>query len=278
MALSSASVWVRDIPQGPASPSPPATRVIPDGVPLRSIPIVSSLEDLRRCSKCRLRKPLSAYNRSGEDRQWYCRDCFRSYFEARGDLHREQVERSVAKRRIAARSLLKLRLQAGCADCGADDPLVLEFDHLGDEKTGDVSQMAWAGKGAERILAELEKCEVVCVNCHKRRTYSRMPSCWRLAPTEILAHPRLADGAKRNRIYIWDLLVNSECVDCGLADPVVLEFDHRRDKTASVPVMARDGCSLQLLLEEVAKCEIRCANCHRRRTIRALRADRAAAA
>jgi hypothetical protein len=46
----------------------------------------------------------------------------------------------------------------------------------------------------------------------------------------------------------------------------VLEFDHVFCKTASVMRLARDGASLKRLNDEVARCELRCASCHRRRT------------
>ena len=65
-----------------------------------------------------------------------------------------------------------------------------------------------------------------------------------------------------------DHLRDNPCVDCGEADLVVLDFDHR-DPTAkinTVSQMVRNGVSLDLLRREIAKCDVRCANCHRRRT------------
>ena len=56
-------------------------------------------------------------------------------------------------------------------DCGESDPLVLEFDHLRD-KSFAISR-GWADRGWESILREIEKCEVVCANCHRRRTLTR---------------------------------------------------------------------------------------------------------
>lgn len=103
-----------------------------------------------------------------------------------------------------------------------------------------------------------------------------MPSCWRLDPLALETHPRLAGGAKRNLIYVRGLLTISECVDCGIRDPVVLEFDHRRDKQGDVTTMAKAACSLRRLKDEIAKCEIRCSNCHRRRTVAERRRARAA--
>jgi 5-methylcytosine-specific restriction endonuclease McrA len=58
-----------------------------------------------------------------------------------------------------------------CTDCGEHDPVVLEFDHLRDKAFAigpRICSASWAA-----ILAEIEKCEVVCANCHRRRTARR---------------------------------------------------------------------------------------------------------
>lgn len=68
----------------------------------------------------------------------------------------------------------------------------------------------------------------------------------------------------RNLQYMVDYLKINPCVDCGEADPVVLEFDHLSDKEYNVSGMQHS--SLESLCQEIAKCEVRCANCHRRKT------------
>src|SRR3546814_12943116 len=81
--------------------------------------------------------------------------------------------RARTKRRIAAaRKLVLDHLRAHpCADCGETDPVVLEFDHLRD-KVGNVSAMVHSNE-LWRLVDEIEKCEVVCANCHRRRTARR---------------------------------------------------------------------------------------------------------
>lgn len=71
-----------------------------------------------------------------------------------------------------------------------------------------------------------------------------------------------------NLDFILSYLSENPCRDCGESDPRVLEFDHRDDepKRAPVSVLARSGYSLQAVVAEVARCDVRCANCHRRRT------------
>lgn len=69
--------------------------------------------------------------------------------------------------------------------------------------------------------------------------------------------------------FLWDYLSSHSCVDCGESDPIVLEFDHKKNKISDVSFLARVA-SLDKIKEEVEKCEIRCANCHRRRTSKTL--------
>ena len=72
---------------------------------------------------------------------------------------------------------------------------------------------------------------------------------------------------RRNRAFVHRHLQEHPCVDCGLADVLVLEFDHvTGTKEGTIAVMVREGVSLKRLRAEIAKCVVRCANCHRRRT------------
>ena len=68
------------------------------------------------------------------------------------------------------------------------------------------------------------------------------------------------------RKVIWDYLKIHPCVDCGESDPIVLEFDHQKEKVKTVSEMATYGYNPERLMKEVKKCVIRCANCHRRKT------------
>ena len=69
---------------------------------------------------------------------------------------------------------------------------------------------------------------------------------------------------KRNIFYILEYLNEHPCLDCGETDPIVLDFDHRSDKVFNVTSAV--SYSLNTVKREIAKCDIRCANCHRRKT------------
>ena len=65
--------------------------------------------------------------------------------------------------------------------------------------------------------------------------------------------------------FLVDFLRGHPCVDCGESDPVVLEFDHLSEKKFSIAQGVRNR-NWQSVLDEMAKCDVVCANCHRRRT------------
>lgn len=71
----------------------------------------------------------------------------------------------------------------------------------------------------------------------------------------------------RNRVYVDDYLKEHPCIDCGEQDIIVLDFDHVvGQKRYNVSRMQSMAVSLSALKKEIAKCEVRCANCHRRIT------------
>lgn len=90
------------------------------------------------------------------------------------------------------------------------------------------------------------------------------------------AHKRLTKAntlrhIARNQEFVLLVLSVCSCVDCGEADPVVLDFDHvRGSKVKPVAYMIRRGFALATLVAELEKCEVRCANCHRRKTAKQL--------
>ncbi len=72
---------------------------------------------------------------------------------------------------------------------------------------------------------------------------------------------------RENRLKIIEYLGENPCVDCGEGDFRVLEFDHvRGDKRQPVSILHSNALSWRTLFKEIKKCEVRCANCHKRRT------------
>ena len=250
---STVSVWVRDVSVPVAPEVPPPSKPVPHD------------ELFRRCSRCEQLLPAGAFNRHDRGRrQWWCRECFKAYFRERGQTHLDQVKAGKIRRRAEARAFIDRYLKSNpCVDCGEADPAVLEFDHLRDKRAA-VSWLRVNAAGRAAIAEEIAICEVVCANCHRRRT-ARRGRWWRLDP-EREPPLSLARCEIRNARHMFAALRSSGCVDCGERDLVVLDFDHIGRKRANVSTLAYDGCSLRRLDEEMSVCQVRCANCHRRRT------------
>ena len=76
---------------------------------------------------------------------------------------------------------------------------------------------------------------------------------------------RVREREKRAKIFVRNYLAAHPCVDCGEKDIVVLEFDHVRGKRFGIHAMVHAGYNHARILKEISKCEVRCANCHRRK-------------
>ncbi len=73
----------------------------------------------------------------------------------------------------------------------------------------------------------------------------------------------------KNQKYLQEYLIQHPCIDCSNNDIRVLEFDHLDPSTKvnDVSRMVRD-CSIKTLKLEITKCVVRCANCHRIKTLK----------
>lgn len=102
-----------------------------------------------------------------------------------------------------------------------------------------------------------------CMRAYKKRHYSENKDRY-LQVATICNYKR----RHQLRLEVWKYLSQHPCVDCGEHDPVALEFDHRDPATKidTVSHMVTKMRPLSDILAEIAKCDVRCANCHRKRT------------
>jgi hypothetical protein len=80
---------------------------------------------------------------------------------------------------------------------------------------------------------------------------------------------RNAQARRANHARMMEYLRGQACGDCGIDNPVVLEFHHndgRKHKRVEVSVLVSHGYSWPRVMAEIAKCMVLCANCHRVRT------------
>ncbi len=95
------------------------------------------------------------------EREWY-------------KANKAKVAEKKNRKRQRLREIVRSAKAVPCADCGCSYPYyVMDLDHIGEDKTMIVSKLVNFGATA-RLLAEIAKCEVVCANCHRARSWLRM--------------------------------------------------------------------------------------------------------
>lgn len=138
----------------------------------------------KTCSKCGLVKSVSDfYQRKSGKRvgEFYekCAECMKSrgrqYYHRN---HARQLALALKRRRRAykeKRHFINLSKNKPCVDCGVRYPqYVMDFDHNDSkDKINDVAYMVARNWSLEKIKKEVAKCEVVCANCHRMRTFKR---------------------------------------------------------------------------------------------------------
>jgi hypothetical protein len=92
-------------------------------------------------------------------------------YKNREDLYRAQKRHREKIRKL----LLEYLSDRSCIDCGESDPIVLDFDHrCGKSKFKGISRMLSGHYSWKRIMKEIDKCDIRCSNCHRRKTYLQL--------------------------------------------------------------------------------------------------------
>lgn len=140
---------------------------------------------------------------------------------------------------------IKSKLQ--CKSCGFKDWRCLDFHHRNpSEKFKGICLMVRDGYSEDAILAEINKCDVLCANCHNEHHYGEC------SPSEY-----------NKREWFRAYKESLACEHCGVKKSPCLVFHHLGDKKATLNALTRNGTTLAVILEEIAKCQVLCFNCHR---------------
>ena len=139
------------------------------------------------CAKCKIPKELSHFNKDKNKKDglnYWCKDCNKINLQNYYSKNKEKVSKDNYKNKVRYRkekkdALRDYLLENPCVDCGNSDIRVLEFDHVRGIKKMDVTKMVSHAYSWEKIQEEIDKCEVVCANCHKIRTFGRLETCYR---------------------------------------------------------------------------------------------------
>jgi len=113
---------------------------------------------------------------------------------------------------------------------------------------------------SKQCLVAAEKKNTRCYQC----AFSTRP---KMGALHKKANSRVATKKYKHKLqmYVWDYLSQHPCVDCGESNILFLEFDHRFDKKEWVSFLIRKHASINAIISEIAKCDVRCIGCHRTR-------------
>lgn len=221
------------------------------------------------CFDCCIDKNELDFPINGNNRRNKCRDCFnhqRRYYYHNGggkvvDGARARRNRPLSKKKIRE-EIDGYKEKNCCVDCLNYYPhYVMDFDHLiREDKFENISKMTNSRYSSRAIKEEMKKCNLVCANCHRIREYNRAQ--------ENNKFKNKNEYRNKHREYVNEIK-NIPCCDCSkILIPWAMDLDHRRRDTKIMAVsgMVGQGWSLENIKNEIIKCDVICANCHRIRT------------
>lgn len=155
----------------------------------------------KRCCTCHRDQPLTSFNRraaAADGRQARCRTCSSVWYAQNRLAHMANVRRRNDRVRKESQQRLGTYLSTHpCVDCGERDIRCLEFDHRDPlTKVSEVTRMVAIPLPWETVLAEIEKCDVRCANCHRRATVER-GGWWRQEVHEQLSAALASESQAR---------------------------------------------------------------------------------
>lgn len=134
---------------------------------------------MKICTYCKEEKSFDQFRFRNKAKNQYvswCKLCFSNYEKEKwktSEYRRQNNKNHNLERRKHKKQMVKDHLKnCACVVCGNKDFRVLEFDHINRKnKKYNISDMAGAGLGWKTILNEIKKCQVLCANCHRIKTY-----------------------------------------------------------------------------------------------------------
>jgi hypothetical protein len=129
------------------------------------------------CGKCKEEKNIDCFcfNKSKNKYQSMCRECNKLYQKEHYKLNSAYYKEKARDTKKETRDILnKYKETLRCSRCPENDISCLDFHHLNpDEKEKSISQAVASGWSFKRLELELNKCIVLCSNCHRKEHAAR---------------------------------------------------------------------------------------------------------
>lgn len=129
----------------------------------------------KKCNRCQSTKPIEEFGVRYGKPQPYCKICNKEYNREHYQKNKQSYKEDALNRRWQIRrnalDFLMEYAKTGCTQCGEKDFVVLEFDHIDPStKKHNISTMVSQGTSIRKLKEELDKCQILCANCHRRKT------------------------------------------------------------------------------------------------------------
>ena len=126
---------------------------------------------MKQCSKCKELKDENDYswkNKSLNKRAVECKVCHRKQRKHYYDNNKQrEIERTTERKNMLREWFFNYKSTLECNRCGENHIATLQFHHTDpSEKKFNLSNGYSLGLSKEKIVKEIEKCEVLCANCH----------------------------------------------------------------------------------------------------------------
>lgn len=256
----------------------------------------------QKCTKCKKIKSIGCFckTNSKSGLNCICKSCFKIYkkdYEEGGkEYYYKNRTQIIEKRRkfregnkeysnalsnahkrnnkaISRKFLLEIKSNP-CFDCNKTyPPYAMDFDHRdGSLKSKNVGRLIQEGYSLKTIKKEIEKCDLVCTNCHRERTFNTKD----IRKNNHKSMDYIKYGLQKrinNSKILNDFKYKKPCMDCKTVYPsYIMDLDHRNMEEKLFTIGTSIGnVSQETLIKEMDKCDIVCANCHRIRTHKQLK-------
>lgn len=250
--------------------------------------------EMKVCSKCGEEKSVEEFNKNSAKKDGlclYCKACIRLYTlehkDAKRQYNLEHKEELANKKKVWYQKnkdiinkketgykrkkrqeyydrINLIKSNQPCISCGIIYPsYCMDFDHLPPFQKNFIISYGYKYDWDE-VIEEIKKCELICRNCHLERTFLRKRALG-------ISNTAGAIYKRKNAVWFYDLKEASPCMDCGKYFKYYqMEYDHIDPASKKYGIGRIITYSKNIILEEIAKCDLVCGNCHRIRTFNTL--------
>lgn len=124
---------------------------------------------VKTCTKCKIQKPLEEFSKKNKGFNSWCKKCMHIYLKNHYKLNKDYyIQKTDFRKKVTISFIKSFKLKSKCAKCGETHPACLSFHHTGQDKKVNISEIMWKGWSLDRVMSEINKCEILCENCHRK--------------------------------------------------------------------------------------------------------------